>query len=254
MTHDLPAGVSADKPDLDVAELATRFRAFEALHDGVDICTPLSAGDLDRVAELLGVEPGHRVLDVACGHGAMLRKLAYKSEFVTGIDLSPWAARRAAEELERQGVRASVILGDAAHLAEDPIWDRVVCLGAGWIFHGFTGTCRALSRRLRPGGRLAIGDLRLRPGANAPGGRVPDAAEQRLIIESLGGRVLGDVVSGDNAWSDYGAAVLAAADHHRRRHPADAAADQRALARQWVADAERDRAWLDFAVVVAEFE
>lgn len=253
MTHFLPAGVAADRPDLDVAELAARFRAFEALHDGVDICAPVSAADLDRVAEVLGVQPGHRVLDVACGHGAMLRKLAHMSEFVTGIDLSPWAVRRAAEQLDRQGLRASLVLGDAARLPENPIWDRVVCIGAGWIFHGFTGTCRALSRRLRPRGRLAIGDLRLRPGATVAGGRVPDAAEQRLIVESLGGEVLDEVVSGDNAWADYGAAVLAAAARHRRRHPADPGSDQRALARQWVADAEHDRAWLDFAIVVAEF-
>ncbi len=61
------------------------------------------------------------------------------------------------------------------------------------------------------------------------------------------------VVSAADAWDGYQAAVLAAADRHHRRHRPDPLADQRMVARQWVADAERDRAWLDFAVVVAEF-
>lgn len=251
MTRDLPREVSLARPDLDVADLAARFRPFEALHDGLDICSPVSAGDLDRISDLLDIQVGHRVLDVACGHGAMLQRLANRSAYATGIDLSPWAAARAAGLLSRHGLTAAVVLGDAAGLPADPAWDRIVCLGAAWIFHGFEGTCRALSRRLDQPGRLAIGDLRER--RPAPTGRVLSGDQQIRIIEDLGGRVLDVIVAADEAWSAYATAVLAAADRHHRRHRGDPLADQRMVARQWVADLERDRSLLDFAVVVAEF-
>ncbi len=45
--------------------------------------------EVDFVLDRLELEPGARVLDVACGHGRHSLELARRGFVVTGIDLSP---------------------------------------------------------------------------------------------------------------------------------------------------------------------
>ncbi|MDH3498949.1 MAG: class I SAM-dependent methyltransferase [Acidimicrobiia bacterium] len=241
--------IAADIPD--VAALARRFRAFDALHHGLEACVPMSGTDLDRVAHFLAVEPHDTVLDIACGHGAMLKRLIGRTSNLTGIDLSPWAIARADRLLASADPRVRLILGDAARLPADRDWTHIICLGASWIFHGFEGTVRALTRRLRPGGTIAIGDLRHRSGSGPAPGAVATATDHRQAVEAAGGSVVDVVVADDEAWDQYSEGVVAAADRYRVQHPGDPSADHRAVAAQYVTDVARDRLTLEFAVVVA---
>jgi ubiquinone/menaquinone biosynthesis C-methylase UbiE len=107
-----------------------------------------------------GVQPGQRVLDLACGRGACLRaahEAVGADGFVLGVDLAPAMVELLAGELRSEGTRnAEVRVGDAEHLdLPDASVDVVTC-GFGVFFFPAPvvalGECR---RVLRAGGRFA---------------------------------------------------------------------------------------------------
>jgi SAM-dependent methyltransferase len=54
--------------------------------------------------------------------------------------------------------RVKFIQGDASgHVAHEPV-DLAACVGASWIGNGVAGTAELLSRSLRPGGLMLIGE------------------------------------------------------------------------------------------------
>jgi SAM-dependent methyltransferase len=116
------------------------------------------------------IQPGQRVLDVACGRGAVLfpaEELVGESGEVIGIDLAEEMARVTNEEASRRGLKARVQVMDAEHLDfPDATFDRVLC-GFGVMF--FPDQNRALEgfrRVLKPGGRLAVSTWRVTQAAD----------------------------------------------------------------------------------------
>jgi SAM-dependent methyltransferase len=237
-----------------------RFHVFEALHHSMTICNPMGSSDVDRVIELLGIADGDAVLDIACGHGEMLRRIALAADIVgTGVDLSPWVLVRASERAHVEPLRGSLTwwLGDGAAVPREPNWDVAVCLGGPWIFHGFQGTARALAGRVRPGGRIAIGDLRERDDADpdriaALTGKPLDRASQLAALASAGLDPIEELVVPYPSIMDYQVRVTAAAESYAAAHPGDPATDFRAFARDARADFERDVEVLTWSVWVAQ--
>ena len=117
-----------------------------------------------HLVELVGVEPGQCVLDVATGRGAVLFPAAERvgvAGEVIGIDLAGEMARAAGDEATRRGLVARVRVMDAESLHfPDAAFDRVLC-GFGVMF--FPQLDRALGefrRVLKPGGRLGVSTWR----------------------------------------------------------------------------------------------
>ena len=118
-----------------------------------------------RLVEVVGVEPGQRVLDVATGRGAALFPAAERvgaAGAVVGIDLAEGMVRATGDEVKRRGLPATVRVMDAEHLDfPDASFDRVLC-GFGVMF--FPDLPRALAefrRVLKPGGRLGVSTWRV---------------------------------------------------------------------------------------------
>ena len=246
-------------PDTDVVGVWDRFHAFEALHHLHQICNPMRASELSAVIGALGPSEGARIIDVACGHGELLLEMARRASIVgVGLDLSPWALVRAHARASTTELKGTVEwwLGDGQALPPEPPWDIATCLGASWIWHGFAGTARALAVRLRPGGRLAIGDLRLRDPADrkhlraigAPEAVTSTRDEQAAILSDLDLDPVTEIVAPDEAWEQYHQTVIASADAYARDHPD---ADYRHLAAVWMEDFQRDRLRLTWSVWVA---
>lgn len=112
---------------------------------------------LQRTAD---VQPGERVLDLACGTGAFERRVAdaVPDAALVGIDIAPAMVEQArAKTDDATNVRFEE--GDAHDLPfDDHAFDVVVCANT---FHYFTHPETVLAeakRVLRPGGRLVVLD------------------------------------------------------------------------------------------------
>ena len=250
----LPKGIVV-LPGTDVEDAWTRFYPFEALHHLHSICNPLTSQDLDKVIAALDPEDGDQALDLGCGHGELLRRLSRRAAVGgTGVDLSPWALLRAAA----QSVTIVWWLGDAAHVPKQPDWEIVSSLGATWIWDGFAGTAAALVARTAPGGRIAIGDLRLKSLDDREALRsAPEASsltedEQVAALRDLGLDPVEQIVPDPGAWLSYHDLVIESAEVFAAQHPDDPGADHRAMARAWMHnDYERLQAHLAWTVWVA---
>jgi SAM-dependent methyltransferase len=109
-----------------------------------------------RVAEAAHLQPGDRVLDVACGTGVLARTVAARVRpggAVVGVDINPGAlavaARIAPEIAWRQGAAESLPYADAAFHA-------VVSQFGLMFFADRQAALREMMRVLAPGGHLAI--------------------------------------------------------------------------------------------------
>jgi SAM-dependent methyltransferase len=136
-------------------------RSFTIRESGHRIHNPFTEEQLALLGRAIGLRPGMRVLDLACGSGEMLSTWSRAHGIGgTGVDISTVflaAARRRAAEL---GVadRIGFVHADASgYVAEEPV-DVAACLGATWIGDGVPGTLDLLRRSLKPGGLLLVGE------------------------------------------------------------------------------------------------
>lgn len=113
-----------------------------------------------RLVEFARIPPGARVLDVACGRGAVLFpavKAVSDLGEVTGVDLSAVMAAETSREIERRGIpNARVLVMDAEQLTfEDNSFDVVLCGFALFFFPELGRALEEFRRVLAPGGWFA---------------------------------------------------------------------------------------------------
>ena len=75
----------------------------------------------EEFAQGLGIQPGMRVLDVACGNGNTAVPAALLGAKVTGIDLAPYVIEQAKDRAAASGVEATFEVGDAEAGAQNPL-------------------------------------------------------------------------------------------------------------------------------------
>ena len=147
---------------------------FDRAADTYDrVATPFFGPAAKGLIDELGVQPGHRALDLGCGRGAALLPLARAvggTGSVLGIDLAPRMVQLAGDEV-RDYPQAEVRLGDAAnpglppasrdvivstmvlHMLPDPAqavrtWTDLLVRG-GWLGVSMFGATDAARARLQ---------------------------------------------------------------------------------------------------------
>ncbi|MFL5942576.1 MAG: class I SAM-dependent methyltransferase [Gaiellaceae bacterium] len=111
----------------------------------------------DRVVEALAIEPGERVLDVACGTGGVALRAARAGADVVGIDISADQLAKARRAADAEGLAIRFDEGDCQELPYAEAEFAVVVSVFGAIFApDHTRTAAELVRVCRPGGRLAL--------------------------------------------------------------------------------------------------
>ena len=118
------------------------------------------ADGMTRTLAAAGIEPGMRVLDVACGPGIVACAAALQAAHVTGIDLTPAMLAQARERQQRLGLaNLDWREGDATQLPfDDSAFDVVL---TRYSFHHMTAPATALremQRVARKGGRVVVID------------------------------------------------------------------------------------------------
>ena len=147
--------------------MTTQHLSIEQKKDSMR--APWIAGDFGAIAREIGapeaegfvarmeLEPGVRVLDVACGTGSVTIPLARRGAMVTGLDMMPHLLEEARARAAREGLSIRFDEGFAETLPDpDGSFDALVSM-FGIMFSPLPATVASeMARVLRPGGRLAL--------------------------------------------------------------------------------------------------
>ena len=114
---------------------------------------------VDRLANLSGIKPRVKLLDVGCGMGASSVYLAknYAAE-PTGITISPVQVQMANELAARENVKARFLLMDAQDIAFDEIFDVIWSIESISHYQRKDGFFTSAATLLNTGGTIAITD------------------------------------------------------------------------------------------------
>ena len=112
-----------------------------------------------QILDLLEIEPGARVLDLACGHGRIANRLAAAGFEVVGLDATPLFLDRARSDAAEMGVAVDYRLGDMRDPDLSAEFDAIVCWFTAFGYFDDEQNRRVLTearRALRPGGRFLV--------------------------------------------------------------------------------------------------
>ena len=139
------------------------WKFFDITHRHHVICDPISPEKLDILVELLQLPHGAAVLDIACGKGEFLVRLAEAYGVAgIGIDASAHFLRDARERLKARVPQSGIVFHEmdgAAFVPDVPqSFALASCIGASWVFGGHGATLDALKRFVTPGGWIIVGE------------------------------------------------------------------------------------------------
>jgi SAM-dependent methyltransferase len=140
----------------ELAALKTRLRATWIAGDFGQIAK-YYANEAEEFVKRLNLEPGMKVLDVACGTGNLALPAARAGAVVTGVDIAPNLVEQARENARGEGLKAQFDEGDAEALPYHVASFDVVATMFGAMFAPRPELVAAeLKRVCRPGGLIAM--------------------------------------------------------------------------------------------------
>jgi SAM-dependent methyltransferase len=210
------------------------WKFYDITHREHVVCNPTSEEKLTRVVELLRLQTGAQVVDIACGKGEFLIRLAeaYRARGV-GIDISPFhvadAKRRLATRASAADITFTQMNGADFRPDEPHSLDLASCIGASWVFGGHADTLDALISMVKPGGWVIVGEpyWLQEPSEDylkASGVAREDFGSHSSNAESGERRGLGlvhTIVSSQDDWDRYEGLQWYATDEYARNHPDD---------------------------------
>jgi SAM-dependent methyltransferase len=145
---------SAMSPEMEA--LKPKLKATWTAGDFGQIARAYETGAAEFIARL-GLRPGEKVLDVACGTGSTAIPAARAGALVTGVDIAPNLLEQARAAAAEAGVECRFDEGDAEMLAyADGAFDAVVTMFGAMFAPRPEKVAAELLRVCRPGGRIAM--------------------------------------------------------------------------------------------------
>ena len=209
------------------------WKYFTIGHENHLFCNPLSEAKVDELVELLRIPKGGRLVDIACGKGEFLRRVVRRwSCRGVGVELDrSWASEAEAKAAEwgLEG-RIEVVQSDGAKYdGSSGSFDAAVCLGASWIWGGYTGTLDALARWTRPGGTVLVGEpfwIRDPSSEHLEAAKMQRSqfgshVENVEVGQARNLSLLHAVVSSPDDWDRYEGYQWYSAERYAQRNPSD---------------------------------
>jgi len=208
------------------------WKFYDVTHRYHEVCNPMSTAKLDELVGLLRLNPGSAVLDIACGKGELLTRLAerYKISGI-GVDISPYCVTDAEQRLRERvpGAQIQILNMDGADYSPDQLFDLAMCIGASWVYKGHRGTLSALKTMTRPDALILVGepfwlkdpDDAYLVAENLTRDMFGTHYENVLVGEDEGLFPLYTMVSNQDDWDRYETLQWYAAEMHARDNPDD---------------------------------
>jgi len=143
------------EPKLDI------WKFFDVTHQFHSVLNPISNTKIDELIELLNLKSQAAVLDIACGKGEILTRIAERYTISgVGVDISPFFVADAKQKLKQRvpNSRIEILNMDGADYKPYRQFDLSMCIGASWIYKGHRETLRALKSMTKPSGLILVGE------------------------------------------------------------------------------------------------
>jgi len=156
-----------------------------------------------RLADAVGMKPGERALDIACGTGVVARELAAragKEGRVTGLDINPGMLAMAKRIAAQNGLTDIDWRQGAAEAlpCDDDSFDVATCQFGLMFFEDRAKSLAEMRRLLKPGGRCAVATwAALDSSPGSPGYRDMVALLDRLFGADIANELRGPFLLGD---------------------------------------------------------
>ena len=210
------------------------WKFYDITHREHVVCNPTSEEKLTRLVELLRLPTDAQVVDIACGKGEFLIRLAEAyGACGVGIDISPFfvaeAQRRLQARASSAGITFTEMNGSDFKPDKPHSLDLASCIGASWVFGGHADTLDALIRMVKPGGWVIVGEpywLQEPPKDYLEASEVArdDFGSHSSNAESgerRGLDLVHTIVSSKDDWDRYEGLQWYATDEYARNHPDD---------------------------------
>ncbi len=139
------------------------WKYYDIAHKWHLICNPMSKAKFENLCRLLGLKQRAQVLDIACGKGEFLIRLAelYNISGI-GVDISPYCIRDCRKKHRDRIPNADLkfVEMDGANYKPESqeSFDLTMCIGASWVYKGYKGTLQALKKMTKPDGFIMVGE------------------------------------------------------------------------------------------------
>jgi ubiquinone/menaquinone biosynthesis C-methylase UbiE len=202
-------------------------------HRDFAYCNPISQEKMERIFDLLELQPEDRVIDFGTGKAELLLRLIERFHVqATGIERSPYFLQELYQRAETRVSKSSleIIESDATtYQTRRESVSLAACMGACEIFGGYKGTLERLAQMVQPGGYVLVGEGYWK--------RDPDPAYLRAFGEALDAFLshadnvmagtqfnlipLYAAVCSDDDWDHYEWVHSSAVERYAREHPDD---------------------------------
>lgn len=140
-----------------------KWKYYDITHHRHLLCNPLNSEKFERLCQLLHLPRGALVLDIACGKGEFLVRLAELYDITgIGVDLSPYCIRDCRAKHRQRVPNADITFLEMDGAEYTPAsygsFDVALCIGASWVYGGHRGTIQALKQMVKPDGLILVGE------------------------------------------------------------------------------------------------